>query len=109
MNEESNNLSIRSTYLVRVYITNAVLIPETVLYFLGYGSIVSALQIVYCFLFALWWIGLLSDIASTTHIFVNWINYLVFGEQNKVYLYRAFITLIINAGVSIGIIAVNKI
>ena len=103
MNEESGRLGWRSSYLVRVYLVNAVLIVETVMYFLGYGGVVEVIKYVYCFGFMGWWLGIVGDLTTMVYVLINWVNLLVFGEQKKVKLYRGVISLIINAGVSIGI------
>ena len=80
MTESYNALSIRSPYLVRIYISNIILIVETVLYFLYPSStVLSVFQLIYCFTFGLWVLGLLSDTASMTLILVNWVNNVVFG------------------------------
>jgi hypothetical protein len=52
----------------------------------------------------LWWIGLFADISSTILIVINWVNNLIFGEQNKVSHSRAFLTLTVNIVITFGLV-----
>ena len=100
----NSDLSIRSSQLIRIYICNIILIIEVIFYFLSGVYSVYILQMIYCFSFGLWWFGLLSDLYSTTLIMINWVNNLVFGEQYKVYHYRGLLNLILNAGITLGLV-----
>jgi hypothetical protein len=77
---------------------------EVVFYFTYTDYATYIVQVIYCFTFVLWWIGLFADISSTNLILINWINNLVFGEQNKVTYNRAFFTLAVNIIITFGLV-----
>lgn len=105
MTEANNDLNIRSTQLMRLYICNLVLVAEVIIFFVESTSIsLLILRYVYCFIFGLWMTGLISDMKSMLLILFNWINNIVFGEQAKVHIYRTFFLLVVNAGITLGLV-----
>ena len=105
MTENYYVLSLRSTYLVRIYLCDCVLTVETVLFYLyPKSSILTVFQHIYCLMFGLWWLGILTDITSLITIVANWINEVVFGEQKKVGLGRVVISLVLNAAIALGFV-----